>query len=113
MRRMDGELRTRSLDGVGGVEVCVADEIVVVVQEVVACGRVAAVAEVQHHVLGQRANFVFCGDVVYECPDRGSLGMSEAVASLERRHPPNVRPTASGASAGSGVTCWETNCEAR
>src|SRR3954463_3120024 len=104
MRRMDGELRTRSLDGVGGVEVCVADEMVVDEQEVVACGRVAAVAQVQHHVLGQRANLALCRDVVVECASSGSLGMPEAVASLERRHPPNVRPTASGASAGSGVT---------
>ena len=91
---VDRDLRARAGDLVGDVEVGVADEDVALAGEDVADVVVAAVLEVEQHVLGQGSDAVGAGDALDEGGDGVDLGVVEAP-----QHPPldPVHPATLGA----------------
>ena len=78
----DRQLGAGSGDLVGDVEVGVADERVAATGQDVPDVDVAAVAQVQHHVLGQRTDPVGLGDLLDEQADVGDVGVVEAAQHL-------------------------------
>ncbi len=71
---MDTELGGRTLDRVGGVHVGVPDQTAVGVREHMGGRGVAAVAQVQHHVLGERVRTVRVARGVGQRDDLGDVG---------------------------------------
>ena len=90
--RCDGQLCARPGDLVGDVEVRVADEAAVGPCQHVPDVDVAAVPEVQHHVLGQRACAVGLGDLLDEHADLTHVGLVEMPEHLPLHvHAPTLR----------------------
>ena len=71
--RMNDHFPGWPFDRVGGVQVPVASQLAVVVQQHVPGPRVAAVAQVQHDVLRQRAHPVVLGGALHERQDAGGI----------------------------------------
>ena len=82
-RGVDHHLRGRPLDRVGRVQVPVAGQPAVPPDEHVAGVQVAAVPQVQQHVLGQRADAVLVGRVLHQRQDLGCLLGWQRTADLD------------------------------
>ena len=88
-RWRDHELGTRALDEIGDVEMRVADEAPLRGPgEQVAYVGIAAVAKVQHHVLGDRGHPVMPRGVIDEVEDIEDLRAVEVATDLDRAHLP-------------------------